>query len=137
VERGIPVCAHLGLTPQSVYQLGGYKVQGRSPQAATQLVNDARLLEGAGASMVVLELVPAALAAEVTSALLIPTIGIGAGPACSGQVLVIHDMLGISPGKPRRFVRDFTANGVSISAALRAYVGDVKSGSFPGPEHSF
>ena len=137
VERGIPVCAHLGLTPQSVYQLGGYKVQGRSPQDAAQLVNDARLLEQAGASMLVLELVPAALAAEMTSALSIPTIGIGAGPTCSGQVLVLHDMLGISPGKPRRFVRDFTANGVSIGAALRAYVEAVKSGTFPGPEHSF
>jgi 3-methyl-2-oxobutanoate hydroxymethyltransferase len=137
VERGIPVCAHLGLTPQSVYQLGGYKVQGRSPQAAAQLVNDARLLEQAGASMLVLELVPAALAAEATSALSIPTIGIGAGPACSGQVLVLHDMLGISPGKPRRFVRDFTAGGAGIGAALRAYVDAVRNGTFPGPEHSF
>jgi 3-methyl-2-oxobutanoate hydroxymethyltransferase len=137
VERGIPVCAHLGLTPQSVYQLGGYKVQGRSPEAAAQLVNDARLLEQAGASMLVLELVPAALAAEVTSALSIPTIGIGAGAACSGQVLVLHDMLGISPGKPRRFVRDFTAGGAGIAAALRAYVEAVKNGTFPGPEHSF
>jgi 3-methyl-2-oxobutanoate hydroxymethyltransferase len=137
VERGIPVCAHLGLTPQSVYQLGGYKVQGRSPQAAIQLVNDARALERAGASMLVLELVPAALAAETTSALSIPTIGIGAGPSCSGQVLVLHDMLGISPGKPRRFVRDFTAGGAGIGAALRAYVESVRNGTFPGPEHSF
>jgi len=137
VERGIPVCAHLGLTPQSVYQLGGYKVQGRSPNAAAQLVNDARLLEQAGASMLVLELVPASLAAEATSALSIPTIGIGAGASCSGQVLVLHDMLGISPGKPRRFVRDFAAAGVGIGAALRAYVEAVKDGSFPGPEHSF
>jgi 3-methyl-2-oxobutanoate hydroxymethyltransferase len=137
VERGIPVCAHLGLAPQSVYQLGGFKVQGRSPQAAAQMVTDARLLEQAGASMLVLELVPAAVAAEVTSALSIPTIGIGAGPSCSGQVLVLHDMLGISPGKPRRFVRDFTAGGAGIGAALRAYVEAVKSGTFPGPEHSF
>jgi 3-methyl-2-oxobutanoate hydroxymethyltransferase len=137
VERGVPVCAHLGLTPQSVYQLGGYRVQGRIPQAAAQLVNDARLLEQAGASMLVLELVPATLAAEVTSALSIPTTGIGAGASCSGQVLVLHDMLGISPGKPRRFVRDFTAGGVGIGAALRAYVEAVKNGTFPGSEHSF
>jgi 3-methyl-2-oxobutanoate hydroxymethyltransferase len=137
VERGVPVCAHLGLTPQSVYQLGGYRVQGRIPQAAAQLVNDARLLEQAGASMLVLELIPASLAAEVTSALSIPTTGIGAGASCSGQVLVLHDMLGISPGKPRRFVRDFTAGGVGIGAALRAYVEAVKNGTFPDSEHSF
>jgi 3-methyl-2-oxobutanoate hydroxymethyltransferase len=137
VERAIPVCAHLGLTPQSVYKLGGYKVQGRSPQTAAQLVNDARLLEQAGASMLVLELVPASVAAEVTAALSIPTIGIGAGVSCSGQVLVLHDMLGLSPGKPLRFVRDFTAGSVSVGGAMRAYVEAVKSGTFPGPEHSF
>jgi 3-methyl-2-oxobutanoate hydroxymethyltransferase len=136
VERGIPVCAHLGLTPQSVYQLGGYKVQGRGDEAAAELADDARLLQQAGASMLVLELVPAGLAAEVTASLSIPTIGIGAGAACSGQVLVLHDMLGISAGK-RRFVRDFTAGGVGIGAALSAYVEAVRNGSFPGAEHSF
>ncbi len=137
VERGIPVCAHLGLTPQSVYQLGGWKVQGRAPEASARLVSDARALANAGASMLVLELLPAGVAAEVTAALSIPTIGIGAGPSCSGQVLVLHDMLGISGGKPRRFVRDFTIGGVSVGAALRAYVEAVRNGTFPGAEHSF
>jgi 3-methyl-2-oxobutanoate hydroxymethyltransferase len=137
VDRGIPVCAHLGLTPQSVYQLGGWKVQGRAPEAPARLVSDACALEKAGASMLVLELIPAGVAAEVTAALSIPTIGIGAGPSCSGQVLVLHDMLAISTGKPRRFVRDFTAGGNGIGAALRAYVEAVRIGTFPGPEHSF
>ena len=135
--RAIPVCAHLGLTPQSVYKLGGFKVQGKSDDAAAELLADARALERAGASMLVLELGPARLAAEVTAAVSIPTIGIGAGASCSGQVLVLHDMLGMGRGKPYRFVRDFTAGGASIGGALRAYVEAVKDATFPGPEHSF
>ena len=135
--RGIPVCAHLGLLPQSVNALGGYKVQGKSEPAARQLLADALALQQAGAGMVVLEAIPAALAAEVTQALHIPTIGIGAGPDCNGQVLVLHDMLGITAGKPPRFVRNFMMGADSIQAAVNAYVTAVKSGEFPAPEHCF
>lgn len=135
--RGIPVCAHLGLLPQSVNALGGYKVQGKTETAAQQLLADATMLEGAGAGMVVLEAIPATLASTVTSALHIPTIGIGAGPACSGQVLVLHDMLGISPGRPPRFVKNFMTGADSIQAAVAAYVQAVKNGQFPAAEHCF
>jgi 3-methyl-2-oxobutanoate hydroxymethyltransferase len=135
VERGIPVCAHLGLTPQSVHALGGYRVQGRDTQAAQTLHRHARELAEAGASMLVLELMPSALAAELTAALPIPVIGIGAGAGCSGQVLVLHDMLGLTRGKLPRFVRDFMADadGASggVEAALRRYVAAVRDGSFP------
>jgi 3-methyl-2-oxobutanoate hydroxymethyltransferase len=131
VERGVPVCAHLGLTPQSVHALGGYRVQGRDEKAAERLRSDARELADAGASMLVLELMPSALGAEVTAALPIPVIGIGAGPGCSGQVLVLHDMLGITQGKMPRFTRDFMADGGSIEDAVRRYVAAVKDGSFP------
>jgi 3-methyl-2-oxobutanoate hydroxymethyltransferase len=134
VDRGIPVCAHLGLTPQSVHALGGWRVQGRSEEAAATLLRQARALADAGAAMLVLELVPAALAAEVTRALPIPVIGIGAGPGCSGQVLVLHDMLGLAPGKPPRFVRDFTDGASGIAHAVRRYVDAVKDGSYPHPE---
>ena len=137
VERGIPVCAHLGLTPQSVHQLGGYKVQGREEAAAQRLLDEARALEAAGAAMLVLEMVPAALAAQVTAALAIPVIGIGAGADCDGQVLVLHDMLNVYPGRRPRFVRDFMSGAPSIEAAIRAYVAAVADGSFPGPEHAF
>ena len=131
VERGIPVCAHLGLTPQSVHALGGYRVQGREEQAAQTLVLHARELAEAGAAMLVLELIPSALADEVTRALPIPVIGIGAGAGCSGQVLVLHDMLGITRGKLPRFVRDFMSEGGGAEAAVRRYVNAVKDGSFP------
>jgi 3-methyl-2-oxobutanoate hydroxymethyltransferase len=135
--RGIPVCAHLGLLPQSVNALGGYKVQGESEPAARQLLADALALQQAGAGMVVLEAIPAALAAEVTRALHIPTIGIGAGADCSGQVLVLHDMLGVTAGKPPRFVCNFMMGADSVQAAVSAYVKAVKSGEFPAPEHCF
>ena len=135
VERGIPVCAHLGLTPQSVYALGGYRVQGRDEAAAKTLRGHARELAEAGASMLVLELMPSALARDVTESLPIPVIGIGAGAGCSGQVLVLHDMLGITPGKVPRFVRNFMSDEGGapggIEAAVRRYVVAVKDGSFP------
>ncbi|OZA28772.1 MAG: 3-methyl-2-oxobutanoate hydroxymethyltransferase [Hydrogenophilales bacterium 17-64-11] len=135
-RRGIPVCAHLGLLPQSVNQLGGYRVQGREDAAAAQLIADARALEAAGAALIVLEMVPAALAKAVTGALTIPTIGIGAGADCSGQVLVLYDMLGLYPRAPR-FSKNFLAGSDGIEAAVRAYVAAVKDGSFPAAEHAF
>jgi 3-methyl-2-oxobutanoate hydroxymethyltransferase len=137
VERGVPVCGHIGLTPQSVHALGGYKVQGRQDAAADQLVADARALESAGASIVLMEAMPAAVAARVTQSLTVPTIGIGAGPDVSGQVLVNYDMLDIYPGRKARFVRNFMAGAPSPTAAIEAYVKAVKDKSFPGPEHSF
>ena len=136
-ERGVPVCAHLGLTPQSVHQLGGYKVQGREAAVALQLLEDAVALEQAGAGMVVLEAVPALLAAEITAQLTIPTIGIGAGASCSGQVLVLYDMLDIYPGKKARFVKNYMQGAASISDAVSRYVAEVKNGSFPAMEHGF
>ncbi len=136
-SRGIAVCGHLGLTPQSVNQLGGYKVQGKSDAAAQQLLHDALALQQAGAGMLVLEAIPAVLAAQVTAQLSIPTIGIGAGAACSGQVLVVYDMLGIYPGKKARFVKDFMQGATSIAQAVANYVAEVKSGTFPTAEHSF
>ena len=136
--RDIPVCAHLGLTPQSVLKLGGYKVQGREQAAAARLLSDAAAVAEAGAELLVLECVPSALAAEVTASLQIPTIGIGAGPACDGQILVLHDMLGINSGHRRpRFVRNFLEGNESIAAAVRAYAKAVRDGSFPGPEHGY
>jgi 3-methyl-2-oxobutanoate hydroxymethyltransferase len=135
--RGIPVCGHIGLTPQSVHQLGGYRVQGKDSASARQLLEDAAALEQAGAGMLVLETVPARLAAEITAALHIPTIGIGAGAACSGQVLVLHDMLDIYPGKKPRFVKNFMQGATSIADAVASYVRVVKDGGFPAQEHSF
>ena len=131
VERGVPVCAHLGLTPQSVHALGGWRVQGRDEAAAATLRAHAAELADAGAALLVLELMPAALAREVTAALPIPTIGIGAGAGCSGQVLVLHDMLGLGDGKRPRFVRDFLAGSAGIADAVRRYVADVKAGVYP------
>jgi 3-methyl-2-oxobutanoate hydroxymethyltransferase len=136
-SRGIPVCGHIGLTPQSVNQLGGYRVQGKESAAAQKLLEDAVALEQAGAGMVVLEAMPALLAAEITVALAIPTIGIGAGAECSGQVLVLHDMLGIYPGKKARFVKNYMQGAASIADAVAAYVHEVKAGKFPGTEHGF
>lgn len=136
-SRGIPVCAHIGLTPQSVHQLGGYRVQGRSDAGAQQLLHDAFSLQEAGAGMVLMEAIPAALALQVSASLHVPTIGIGAGVGCSGQVLVLHDMLGIYPGKKARFVKDFMPGAGSIAQAVANYVAAVKSGAFPTAEHSF
>jgi 3-methyl-2-oxobutanoate hydroxymethyltransferase len=137
VERGIPVCAHLGFTPQSVNALG-YRVQGRDDAAADTLRRHAAELAAAGASMLVLEMVPAQLARELTQALPIPTIGIGAGSGCSGQVLVLHDMLGLTPGEPFRFVRNFMQGAGTIGQAVRNYVADVKAGRFPDDKiHGF
>jgi 3-methyl-2-oxobutanoate hydroxymethyltransferase len=130
-ERGVPVCAHLGLTPQSVHALGGYRIQGRDEAAASTLKAHARELADAGAALLVLELIPSALAGELTRALPIPTIGIGAGVDCAGQVLVLHDLLGITRGKLPRFVKNFMAGQLGIEAAIAAYVADVKSGRFP------
>jgi len=136
-DRAIPVCGHLGLMPQSVHQLGGYRIQGRTPEAAAGLVADARALEAAGASLFIVEAVPAPVGKAITDAVTVPTIGIGAGPDCSGQVLVLHDMIGVYPGKKARFVRNFMEGQQSIAEALRCYVRSVKDGSFPGPEHCF
>ena len=138
VERGVPVCAHIGLTPQSVNALGGYRVQGSNEEAALILREDAHALEEAGAALVVLEMIPAALARDITSALkTMATIGIGAGVDCDGQVLVLHDMLGVYPGKKPRFTKDFMVGSASIEAAVKAYVEAVKSGAFPTAEHSY
>jgi 3-methyl-2-oxobutanoate hydroxymethyltransferase len=137
-ERDIPVCAHLGLTPQSVLKLGGYKVQGREDAAAKKLLEDAKAVADAGADLLVLECVPTAIASLVTRSVAIPTIGIGAGPGCDGQILVLHDLLGINSGHRRpRFVKDFLATGGSIEGAIKAYVDAVKSGAFPSAEHSY
>lgn len=138
VERGVPVCAHIGLTPQSVHQLGGYRVQGRSDAGAAILKTDALALEQAGAALIVMEMVPASLAAEVTTSLSsMATIGIGAGVDCHGQVLVLHDLIGVFPGKRPRFARNFMEGASSIDDAVSRYVADVREGRFPGPEHSY
>ena len=137
VERSIPVCAHLGLLPQSVHTLGGFKVQGKSTESAQTLINDAKALQEAGAQLLVLEAIPSELGKKVTDAIQIPTIGIGAGPDCSGQVLVMHDMLGAFPGRSPKFVKNFLTGQSSIEAAFKCYVQEVKTGKFPGPEHCF
>jgi len=138
VERGVPVCAHIGLTPQSVHQLGGYRVQGRTEAGAAELEADARALEAAGAALVVLEMVPANLAATLTARLhSMATIGIGAGAQCDGQVLVLHDMLGVFKGYRPRFVKNFLQGLDDIDDAITAYVREVKQGIFPGPEHAY
>jgi 3-methyl-2-oxobutanoate hydroxymethyltransferase len=137
VDREIPVCAHLGLTPQSVHRLGGFKVQGRDAAVADRLRADAHAVVAAGAELLVLECVPRTLAAEVTAAIPIPTIGIGAGVDCDGQVLVLHDMLGVTAGRRPRFVHDFLADGGSVGGAVQAYVAAVREGRFPAREHGF
>jgi len=136
-QRGIPVCAHIGLTPQSIHQLGGYKLQGNSEKSAKQLLDDAKLLEKSGASLLVMEVVPTKLAKKITQMLSIPTIGIGAGANCSAQVLVLHDMLGLAQGKKPRFVKDFMADAKNIQQAIANYVTAVKTGQFPSKEHEF
>ena len=135
-QHGIPVCGHLGLTPQSVHQLGGYRVQGRDDDAAARLLDEALGLEQAGALLLVLECVPAALAKQVSERLRIPVIGIGAGVDCDGQVLVLYDLLGITPGKRPNFSHNFLEAGRDIPAALNAYVEAVKAKRFPAPEHT-
>ncbi len=137
VARAIPVCAHVGLTPQSVHKFGGFRIQGREQAAADRVLDEALAVQSAGADLLVLEGVPRALGERVTQALKIPVIGIGAGPQCDGQVLVLHDMLGITPGKRPKFSKDFLAGRDSIAAAIRAYADDVRSGAFPAPEHCF
>tara|TARA_Y100000588_G_C14205040_1_gene904298 strand:- start:779 stop:1585 length:807 start_codon:yes stop_codon:yes gene_type:complete len=137
VDRGVPVCGHLGLTPQSVNQLGGFRVQGRQESVADQLRQDAQSLQDAGASVLVLEAVPSGLAKEITQSLRIPTIGIGAGPDTDGQVLVLYDLLGIYPEKSPKFSKNFLDGAGSVSGAVEAFIEDVRSGQFPGPEHSF
>ena len=138
VEREIPVCAHLGLTPQSVLRFGGFKVQGRDEAAASRLREEARAVVDAGATLLVLEGVPTPLAQAITAASAVPTIGIGAGPHCDGQVLVMHDFLGLDSGHRRpKFVKDFLAGGGSIAGAARAYVEAVRAGTFPDDEHSY
>lgn len=138
VRGGVPSCVHMGLTPQSVNVFGGYKVQGRSEDAAEQMLADAIALDEAGVALILLECVPTALAQRITEAVHAPVIGIGAGPHCDGQVLVVHDMLGLHPGKPAKFVKDFLAeSSEGIPGAFRAFVSAVKEGRYPGPEHSF
>lgn len=146
VEHGVPVCAHLGFTPQSVAQLGGYKIQGKTEAAANQIMQDAQAMSEAGVSMVLLEMVPAQLASKITDMVSVPTIGIGAGVGCSGQVLVLQDLLGIYTGpaekspetfKAPRFVRNFLAETGSVQSAVRAYVQAVKNHTFPAKQHSY
>lgn len=137
VDRGIPVCGHIGLTPQSVHALGGFKVQGKSEEAINDLIVAAKALEQSGASAIVLELVPNDVGRRVTDAIKIPVIGIGAGPYCSGQVLNLYDMLDIYQGRKPKFVKNFMADSSSILDAVKAYVTEVKAGTFPGPEHCF
>jgi 3-methyl-2-oxobutanoate hydroxymethyltransferase len=136
-EAGIPVMGHLGLTPQSVHQFGGYRVQGRTEEAAHQLLADAKALEAAGIFALVLEAVPAPVAAQVTSSLSVPTIGIGAGPDCDGQVLVWHDFLGITDGKLPRFVKRYATLGDEIKRAAAEFKSEVAGGVYPGPEHTY
>jgi 3-methyl-2-oxobutanoate hydroxymethyltransferase len=137
VDVGIPVMGHIGLTPQSVHALGGYRVQGRGDEAAARIKADAKALEDAGAFAVVLELIPAELASQVTKTLKIPTIGIGAGPACDGQVLVLHDMLGLNDQFSAKFVKKYAAMAEDVREAARLFAAEVREGRYPGPEHSF
>jgi 3-methyl-2-oxobutanoate hydroxymethyltransferase len=137
VDAGVPVMGHLGLTPQSVHAMGGFKVQGKTDAQAARILADARALEEAGAFSIVLEGMPSKVAAEITHALRIPTIGIGAGPACDGQVLVFHDMLGLTTGKAPKFVKRYANLAEDISRAVNAYADDVRTGKFPGPEHEY
>jgi 3-methyl-2-oxobutanoate hydroxymethyltransferase len=136
-EAEIPVMGHIGLTPQSVNALGGYRVQGKTPNAAEQVLRDARAVEAAGAFSIVLEAIPRELAAEITKAVRIPTIGIGAGPDCDGQVLVLHDLLGLTFQNPPKFARRYANVGEAISKAVREYCADVESGRFPSDAESY
>lgn len=135
--QGIPVCAHIGLRPQSIHKMGGYLIQGRGDEAARAMIDDAHVLEEAGADILLLECVPAALAREITQSVRVPVIGIGAGKDCDGQILVLYDMLGITRGRIPKFVKDFLPENKSVPAAISAYINAVKAGEFPGPEHEF
>lgn len=135
--RGVPVCGHIGLQPQLIHKIGAFRVQGREKDAAEAMVRDARILEQAGADMLLLECVPSTLGAEITVNAGVPVIGIGAGPDTDGQILVIYDILGISPGRKPRFVKDFMAESEDVEGAVKAYVRAVKSGAYPAPEHGF
>ena len=137
VRRGIPLCGHIGLTPQSVHQFGGFRVQGKTEDAARRLLEEAKRLEQAGAAALVVECVPTQVGKDLSAALAIPTLGIGAGPHCSGQILILHDMLDVYPGKKARFVKNFMAGAGSIQQAVQNFVAEVKAGAFPGPEHCF
>jgi 3-methyl-2-oxobutanoate hydroxymethyltransferase len=137
VEAGIPVMAHIGLTPQSATMLGGFKTQGKTAEAALKLVDEAHALEDAGAMSIVLEAIPAPVAARITAELSIPTFGIGAGPDCDGQVLVYHDLLGLTEGHLPRFVKRYANLSREIRDALEAYAAEVRSGAFPGEEHTY
>lgn len=137
VDRGIPVMGHLGLTPQAVHQLGGFRVQGKTDEASERIIREAKMLEEAGAAAIVLECVPSKLGKAITEAIDIPTIGIGGGPDCSGQILILHDMLDIYPGKKARFVKNYMEGSGSVQAALANFVREVKDGTFPEPQHCF
>ncbi|HEX6262563.1 MAG TPA: 3-methyl-2-oxobutanoate hydroxymethyltransferase [Actinomycetota bacterium] len=137
VSAGIPVMGHLGLTPQSVHAMGGYRVQARTEEAAERLLADAAQIEKAGVFSIVLEGVPSSVAKRATESLAVPTIGIGAGPHCDGQVLVLHDLLGLTFGKPAKFVKRYADLGGAISQAVSAFKGEVEGGAYPGPEHSY
>ncbi len=136
-RRDVPVCAHLGLTPQSVHRFGGFRVQGRTDDDAERLLADARSVADAGADLLVLECIPAELATRITREIAIPTIGIGAGPGCDGQILVLHDVLGVTPGRRPRFTKDFLAGRGSVAEAFAAYRDAVRSGTFPAAEHGY
>lgn len=136
-EQGIPVCVHMGLTPQAIHKLGGYRVQGRDVEAASAMINDAKALVSKGASMILLECVPTFVGKAIAEAVSVPVVGIGAGPHTDAQVLVLHDMLGVTSGKQPRFVKNYLAQEKSVQDALLAYVGEVKAGKFPAPEHCF
>ncbi len=137
-ERGIPVCAHMGLTPQSINHLGGYRVQGRDPAQGQAIIDEARVLQQAGAGLILIECVPAALGAQLAAALEVPVIGIGAGPGADGQILVWHDLLGLYPGKTAKFVKNYLkGNANGIQGALADYVNEVKTGKFPAAEHCY
>lgn len=137
VERGIPVCAHMGLTPQSINRIGGYRVQGRDPKAAENMINEALTLQAAGASIILLECVPQNLAKKITDALEVPVIGIGAGKDTDGQIMVLHDMLGITPSKAPKFVKNFLEGTDSIEKALENYVTSIKAKEFPADKHCY
>jgi len=137
VEASIPVMGYVGLTPQSVHRMGGFKVQGKDPAVAARILEEARELEAAGAFSIVLEGIPAPLATKITASLAIPTIGIGAGPGCDGQVLVVHDMLGLSTGRKPRFVKEYATLRDEVVSAARRFASEVEAGSFPDAEHSY
>lgn len=138
VRHGIPVCAHMGLTPQSINHLGGYRVQGRDPQKAQEMIDEALILQDAGADLILLECVPVELGRSITERLDVPVIGIGAGPHTDGQIMVFHDMLGLYPGRPAKFVKNFLAGHTGgVQGAIASYVQEVKGGAFPAPEHCY